>query len=230
VDDAIGVWEDLNQLIRVCLTNNGDIKGFIAANYPKEYALYTQGSKVHAPATSDISDVESNEYTVIHHDAKDGASCPSAFSTEIREVMIDGVLCNKDNSIMGEGSNREDFENEANKPPLLSSSPATSESLVVDKDDIFDELACSDGVVEIGNQCIILVEDAFEVLKPYLRTTKPVSVHLKNSAMALAALDYDRGHVTASYEDSALYAAENWLNYAGEAKAVLDAAGVAYVS
>jgi len=38
--DADGLREDLDQLIRVCLTNPGDVRGFIEANYPKEYAIY----------------------------------------------------------------------------------------------------------------------------------------------------------------------------------------------
>lgn len=36
---ADGLREDLQQLIRVCLTNPGDVRGFIQANYPKEYDL-----------------------------------------------------------------------------------------------------------------------------------------------------------------------------------------------
>lgn len=39
-DNALGLREDLEQLIRVCLTNPGDIRGFIEANYPREYQRY----------------------------------------------------------------------------------------------------------------------------------------------------------------------------------------------
>jgi hypothetical protein len=40
-----GIREDLAQLIRVCLTNPKDIVGFIAANYPKEYAKAIESNK-----------------------------------------------------------------------------------------------------------------------------------------------------------------------------------------
>ena len=42
--DMVGADEDLDQLIRVCLTNPGDIRGFIEANYPKEYAAMGDAS------------------------------------------------------------------------------------------------------------------------------------------------------------------------------------------
>lgn len=38
-----GLREDLEQLIRVCLTNPKDAIGFIAANYPREYAESAEG-------------------------------------------------------------------------------------------------------------------------------------------------------------------------------------------
>ncbi len=44
--EAEGLRTDLSQLIRVALTNPGDIRGFIKVNYPNEYAHYAaeQGS------------------------------------------------------------------------------------------------------------------------------------------------------------------------------------------
>lgn len=36
-DAGDGIRDDLDQLIRVCLTNPSDIRGFIQANYPEEY-------------------------------------------------------------------------------------------------------------------------------------------------------------------------------------------------
>lgn len=38
--DTDGLREDLEQLIRVCLMNPNDVRGFIEANYPKEYSQY----------------------------------------------------------------------------------------------------------------------------------------------------------------------------------------------
>lgn len=49
--------EDLHQIIRVALTNPGDLRGFIQANYPKDYALHAQQRPMPDPARTESPDV-----------------------------------------------------------------------------------------------------------------------------------------------------------------------------
>ncbi|WP_143393973.1 hypothetical protein [Fimbriiglobus ruber] len=75
--DRDGMNEDLNQLIRVCLTNPADASGFIQANYPKQYAAMGDALSPEARGAGTST----------------GACAPSPANTsEIRDTGVAGMM------------------------------------------------------------------------------------------------------------------------------------------
>jgi len=81
-----GVAEDLHQLIRVALTNPSDMRGFIQANYPSEYAQY--GGRNSGVGDGGIVGLMYNEITRVCGDAKKGTALASLRQSDKADIAL----------------------------------------------------------------------------------------------------------------------------------------------